>query len=256
MAGHPSPAGQGALTAATKGAALAIAPTSAGHGIIDAKRHTGPGGGLANDEDQPHDDGGTPPPRLPGPLPPELAALPAEELRAIFEESLLIANRWLHSPTRAREVVSDLYQKLTTTRRWDPTKAPLRVYVIHTMRSLMRHERGDRFTKKEREANVVFSEQYYAEPGASPEQMHLDHAEESRREARAKRHLEQLEQRIEGLPLARSIVQAHRERDFEKPAELASYLDAPVKDVYRALDMLRHHIGNIRKEDSDREGET
>ena len=192
---------------------------------------------------------------LPAKLPPELAALPPGELHAVFEEALIIATRMTRSPARGRELVSALYQKLTTTRRWDATRAPLRPFVVYTLRQLMRSERADGYSALERRGNEGFHREIRPERVDSPEEMNLEKAEADRREARAIRELAELERRIAGLPLAKRIVEAQRERDFEKPAHLAAYLQAPIEDVYRAQEMLRYHLKKIREETIG-EGET
>jgi len=185
---------------------------------------------------------------LPGRLPPELAALPPGELHAVFEEALIIATRMTSSPARARELLSALYVKLTTTRRWDATKAPLRPFVVYTLRQLLRSERAEGFSPRERKANEGFHREIRPERVDSPEEMNLEKAEADRREALAIRELAELERRIAHLPLAKRIVEAERERDFEKPAHLAAHLGEPVENVYRAQEMLRYHLRKIREE--------
>jgi hypothetical protein len=209
--------------------------------------------------DEKNDDGGEPESApgtaLPGTLPPELAALPPGELHAVFEEALIIATRMTQSPARARELLSLLYQKLTTTRRWDATRAPLRPFVVYTLRRLMQSERAEGYSARERKANEGYHREIRPERVGSAEEMNLEKAEADRREAVAIRELAELERRIADLPLAKRIVEAHRERDFAKPSDLAAHLQEPVENVYRAQEMLRYHLKKIR-EDARDEGET
>ena len=205
------------------------------------------------------DDGGEPQSApgtaLPGALPPELAALPPGELHAVFEEALIIATRMTQSPARARELLSLLYLKLTTTRRWDATKAPLRPFVVLTLRNLLRSERIDGFSRRETKANEGYHREIRPERVDSPEEMNLEKAEADGHEAIALRELAELERRVAGLPLAKRIPEAQRERDFEKAAQLAAHLREPVESVYRAQEMLRYHLKKIREEGCC-EGET
>jgi hypothetical protein len=217
--------------------------------LSDEKEHH-PNG--SDDGDEPPSAPGT---ALPGALPPELAALPPGELHAIFEEALILATRMTKSPARGRELLSALYKKVTTTRRWDATRAPLRPFVVYTLRQLMRSERAEGYSPRERKANEGYHREIRPERVDSAEEMILEKAEADRREAKAIRELAELERRIAGLPLAKRIVEAQRERDFEKPAHLAAYLREPVEDVYRAQEMLRYHLKKIREEGIG-EGET
>ena len=210
-------------------------------------------GGPADGDDTPPSSGGT----LPRDLPPELATLPPGELHAIFEEVLLLATRWLKSPARARELLSDVYRKLTTTRRGDPQKGTLRLYVVHMMRSLLRDQIQVKPGAREVAAREGYHREMRPERVDASDEMHLDRADADRRKAKAARELAKLEVRIEKLPLARRVLEAQRDAgeddDFSTPGKLAEHLGVPVKDVYRALEMLRYHIAKIREEDDESE---
>ena len=222
--------------------------------------HTNPGGDACPTRENNQEDSASPThgqldalfdPLMPGRLPAELEALGKAEVRAVFEEALLIGYRWTESKDRARELLSDLYVKITTTQRWDPTKAPLRVFVLRTLRNLMR--RGptiERVPARERKAMEGFHREMRPERVDSTEEMHLEKAYyEARHEASA-RQLAKLEERLEknGLELAQRIVAAYREKDYETRTELADDLGVPVRQVYRALEAMRYHLGEIEKE--------
>jgi hypothetical protein len=214
-----------------------------------------------SDESAPYEqaspDAEEPPPssggQLPRELPPELAALPPEELHAMFEEALLLATRWLKSPQRARALLSDVYRKLTTKRRWDPSKGTLRLYVVHMMRSLLREETFAKPGARVVAASEGYHREVRPERVDASDELHLERAEADRRRKKAASALVKLEARIANLPLARRIVDAQREAEESdeilSPAKLADRLGVPRKDVYRALEMLRHHMDKIREED-------
>ena len=113
----------------------------------------------------------------PGPLPPELEALGRDEVRAVFEEALLIGLRWTKSPDGARQLLSDLYVRMTTTQRWDPTQAPLRVFVMQTLRHLLATQPDRRPRPGTRaQGHGSLPPEIRPERVGSTEEMHLDAA--------------------------------------------------------------------------------
>jgi hypothetical protein len=192
-------------------------------------------------------------PMLPGRLPRELEALGKAEVRAVFEEALLLGYRWTKSQDRARALVSDLYVKITTTQRWDPTRAPLRVFVLQTLRHLLRHEpMTERISARERKAMEGFHREIRPERVDSAEEMHLEKAYYAARHEASARRLAKLEERLEqrGLGLARRIVDAYREKDYETRTEVADDLGVPVQQVYRAIETMRYHLEKIVEEET------
>ena len=85
---------------------------------------------LSHTADVEGDPSGEPPPSTPQPteVPPELKAVPDSELLEVFEAARAVALRKTKSRVEADVLVSDVFIKLTTTRRWDPQKAPLLPY--------------------------------------------------------------------------------------------------------------------------------
>ena len=86
----------------------------------------------------------------------------------------------------------------------------------------------------------------------STEEMHLEKAYYDERRETFARRLAKLEDRIEknGLHLARRIVDAYREKDYETRTDLADDLGVPVQQVYRAIESMRHHLEKIEEEET------
>jgi len=55
-------------------------------------------------------------------LPPELKAVAPDQMRAVLEAAALVALRLTKSKRLADELLSDVFDKLTTTRRWDRSR--------------------------------------------------------------------------------------------------------------------------------------
>jgi hypothetical protein len=184
---------------------------------------------------------------LPRELPPELAALPPGELAEAFEAALLFAARRLKSLPRARVLVSDVYTKLTRTRRWDPARGPLLRHVLGAVRSELSNQNTSKAPERESEAAEGFHREVRPDRVESPEELQLDHGEAARRRERAARELEQLAERVANLPVASAILRLQADEGMHKPAELAAALNVPQREIYRALEMLRYHLKKIRE---------
>jgi hypothetical protein len=199
--------------------------------------------------DPPTDQDAPPPsdPSLPRALPPELAELPPGELEAVLETAILVATRRLKSAPRARQLVSDVFTKLTRTRRWDSSRGPLLRHVLGALKSELSHQNTSKEPEREEIAHETFHREVRPDRVESAEELHLERGDAEVRRDRAARELEQLEARVANLPVASAILRLQREQGIHKPAEMAEALKVPVRDVYRALEMLRYHLKKLRE---------
>jgi hypothetical protein len=76
-------------------------------------------------------------------LPPELKTVSKEEFREVYTAATRLALGLMKSRTLADELVSDTFEALLTTRRWDPARGPLLRHVLGSMTSI----RSNKFKK-------------------------------------------------------------------------------------------------------------
>jgi hypothetical protein len=103
------------------------------------------------------DPSGEPPPSTPQPteLPPELKSVPDAELRKVLKAARASALRKTKSLPEAKVLVSDVFIKLTTTRRWDPQKAPLLPYFLLVLDSEFKNRVSSAAPEREEIMRVV-----------------------------------------------------------------------------------------------------
>ncbi len=180
---------------------------------------------------------------LPHALPPELAALASGELRAMLERAREVAIIWTKSKPQADELISDLYVKLTTTRRW--RKGPLLDHVLGVLRSELSHRRTSKTPVRERTAGEAYYREVRPHRVQSAEDDMLEHADAVRRQGRAADELRRLEERVAAHPLTRDVLRLKGE-GVHKAAEIARALQVPTRQVYLALESLKYHLQKIR----------
>jgi DNA-directed RNA polymerase specialized sigma24 family protein len=184
------------------------------------------------------------------PLPPEIASLPRDEFRAIYDRATQVVFGFTKSRPRTEELVQSASMLLLTTRRWDPSKGPLLQHFLGIVRSVLSHsysrektERGARAaqTREDFQREVVGTE------AASPEDATIDGTDGADRQAAAERELDELDASVAGSPDAQRVLRARRAGDRKKKAaEIALELGLPVERVYRANKLLLNHLRRIR----------
>jgi DNA-directed RNA polymerase specialized sigma24 family protein len=202
---------------------------------------------VGDTEARPIDVGDEPPPEdvLPVEVPAELAAVSKEELSDVLAALTQVANRvFKKDAPRAGALVSDVWMKLCTTRRWNPEKGPLKAWALGALKSELNHLFASKGAKKDTTAADGFHREVRPERVDSTEEMHLDRAEATRREARAVDKLARLKESIAPHPPAPDVL-ACKERGVDKPADIASELGLPVKQVYVSLDLIKRHLARL-----------
>jgi DNA-directed RNA polymerase specialized sigma24 family protein len=177
---------------------------------------------------------------------PELAAVTPKELQALFESLYRVALALTRSRARAEEVVENAFERLLTTRRWNPGKAPLAKHLAYIVKSLVMHEESSTRPERDQAAAEGFYRETETERAESSEQKNLLYAESASRQAEAARELEELRASVAHQPLVSEVLRK-REEGLERAADVAQALGVPVERVYRANEVLREHLKRIRQ---------
>ena len=187
-------------------------------------------------------------------LPPELLTVSKEEFREVYAAATRFALALMRDRARADDLVSETFEKLLTTRRWDPTKKPLLDHVLGAIRS----NRSNRFHSKAGEHAAVAHEGYQREEAGmeavSPETKNLERAEEEGAQADAEAELEALAKSVEKHAVAPRVL-ACRRAGKTKRSEIADELGVSPAEVSLANDVLRDHLRKIRARGSGKDGE-
>jgi DNA-directed RNA polymerase specialized sigma24 family protein len=156
---------------------------------------------------------------------------------------------------RAEDLVSDTFEKLMTTRRWDPEAG--QTFRYHVLGIVM-SERSNKFRSKADEREAVAHEGHQreevGEKADSPETKMLSRVEEERAQASAEAELDALAKSVERHPLAPQVL-ACRRAGKTKRAEIADALQVSPAEVSLANDVLKDHLKKIRARGSAAEGE-
>jgi len=183
--------------------------------------------------------------KLPRELPPELAVIPRNEFRAVWERVTLVALRITKSKLRADQLMSDVYAKLVTTRRWDPSKKPLEKHLFGTVRSLLNIE----YRSKQGEREALGNEGYHREvrPGhdVSVEDAVIEASDADARQTQAALEVEELRRRAASHPVMSGVLRC-KSGGINKAADIARELNASPKEVYRAIELLKDHLTRMR----------
>jgi DNA-directed RNA polymerase specialized sigma24 family protein len=196
---------------------------------------------AANDDDR--DDEIAPDAEEPNEFPPELKAVPQDEMRRVFEKAKLVALRLTKSKRRADELVSDVFVKLTTTRRWNPARKPLLEHVIGALRSELNNQYMSKAPERERTANEAYHRDVVPLRVESTEERMLARA-------KAVKEVRLLETRISKHALMHKVLQCKAD-GIDRPADIARALGVPAERVHRAIELLKHHLANIRAASDD-----
>ncbi len=184
-----------------------------------------------------------------GAVPPEIAALPPEEFRRIWEATTLVVFRITRSKVRTDQLMSDLFEKLTTTRRWDPSRRSLESHMRGALSSMMTHEYHSKKPEREAAAHAGHYREERGHHDPSPEQRILDASEAEERRAAAARQLESLEKWAERDPVMKGVLRG--KADGKKPAEIARDLGVAPHEVYKAIRALKEHMERMRAKQKD-----
>jgi DNA-directed RNA polymerase specialized sigma24 family protein len=193
------------------------------------------------------DPSGETPPSTPQPmeLPPELKSVPDSELRRVLKAARAVALRKTKSLPEAKVLVSDVFIKLTTTRRWDPQKAPLLPYFLLVLESEFMNRVTSAAPEHENTAREGFYREVRPDHSPSPEDAILEHAERQERRDHSRVELEALRARIEKHPLMPRVLECRGQG--MTPAEIARFLKVSEREVYGAIKLLKHHLTRIRE---------
>jgi DNA-directed RNA polymerase specialized sigma24 family protein len=180
-------------------------------------------------------------------LPPELLALPEEELRLACEALREIALKVNRRVEDAEDLYWSVWDKVRTTRRYDPAKGPLEPWLILIAKSVFSNAREKEALDAEHDATAADGYTREERPlvVASAEDDALAHAEREREKAEATDDLETLRARAAKHPIALQVLDMMA--DDLPPKEIAERLGVPPKKVYEASDSLRDYVKEIRE---------
>jgi len=185
-------------------------------------------------------------------LPPELKAVAPDQMRAVLEAAALVALRLTKSKRLADELLSDVFDKLTTTRRWDRSRGPLLDHVLGALRSVLNNQRTSKAPEREGVAHGDYHREVRPTVVESPEETVLEHEEAQLGRSRAARELGLLAARIDHHELAPKVLRCKSD-GIAPPAEIARTLGVPVRQVYQAIDLLKYHLEKIRADENDKD---
>jgi DNA-directed RNA polymerase specialized sigma24 family protein len=201
----------------------------------------GPESGPSSEDSPPSE---SPEPRE---LPPELKSLPRAELALALKKARILVRRKSGSDQIADDLVPSTFLKMTTTRRWDPAKGS---FVRHFL-GAVQSELGNLWKKEARARERPVgddSDLSDVEEGLlSAPSGECEIVSRADRLAKAERELRTLRERIAENPLLVRVL-AKREEGVERAADIATALGEPVKDIYRANELLKYHLRKIREE--------
>jgi DNA-directed RNA polymerase specialized sigma24 family protein len=190
-------------------------------------------------------------PILPDEIPPELAQLSKDEVRDLLVTMTGVALRLTKARPVADALVSDVWNKLCTTRRWQPDRGPLLRHALGALKSELHHQRASKKDEKDRRAGDGFHREVRGERERSAEQMQLEEAEADGKQKAAATQLERLAESVKDHPPAPDVL-ACKARGIDKPADIARALGVPVQKVYQSLDLLKRHLRRLQQDEGPR----
>jgi hypothetical protein len=198
-------------------------------------------------------DGPSSGPHLPDEIPAELAQLSRDELRDLLVTMTNVALKLTRARPRADALVSDVWNKLCTTRRWKPETGPLLRHALGALKSELHHQRASKKDDNDQTAADGFHREVRGERTESPETQQLEEAEADAKQRAAAATLERLTQSVKDHPPAPDVL-ACKARGIDKPADIARELGLPVAKVYQSLDLLKRHLRRLRRDDDGEDG--
>ncbi len=188
-----------------------------------------------------------PPSTAPMEMPPELASVPDRELREILRVARTYALKKTRSGAGADVLVSDAYMKLVTTRRWDPTRAPLLKYFLFVIKSEFSNQVTSAAPDRENSAHEGFHREVRPDHSPSAEDGILELGEQKERHDQSRTELDALKVRIARHSLMPRVLECRGEG--MTPGETARFLHVSERDVYAAIKLLKHHLTRVRETD-------
>jgi hypothetical protein len=184
-------------------------------------------------------------------LPPELRTISREEFRQVYATAARIALGIMRNRDAADRLMSDAFEALMTTRRWNPERGALLDHVAGILKSIRSNQFHSKAPERDRQARRDFQREEIGTKTASPEDRTLEHTEREASDREAETELEELARSVADQPLARSVLEkrleATKEGTPKRAGDVAAELGVPVKDVYKANDVLRDHLRAIRR---------
>jgi len=187
-------------------------------------------------------------------LPPELLTVSKAEFREVYAAAARLALALMKDRHRADLLVSDTFEKLLTTRRWDPKTKPLLDHVLGSMRSIRSNTFRSRAAAHDAVAHEGFQREEAGMEAESPETKTLARAEEEGAQTEAEAELDALAKSVETHALAPRVL-ACRRAGKTKRSEIADELGVSPAEVSLANDVLRDHLKKIRARRTGNEGE-
>jgi DNA-directed RNA polymerase specialized sigma24 family protein len=187
-------------------------------------------------------------------LPPELRAVPRAELVSAMRVVRAFVIKKTKSKLLADDFVPNVFVKITRTRRWNPAKGPFSRHYMLCMKSELSNYWKSKAPEKEAEAHEGFGREELPTKTPSVEDDIIREETEAEvaaaRQAKAARELLLLRARIAGHELMPGVLAA-LEHGTEERAAIARELRVPAQKVYRALDLMRHHLKKIRETEGE-----
>jgi DNA-directed RNA polymerase specialized sigma24 family protein len=171
-----------------------------------------------------------------------------EDLRAAYVAAMAFALALTRSKARAQDVVQDAFERLLTTRPWDPSKGPLDAHMMGIVRSLLNIARRSASARNEARAHEEYHAEVVGRQTESAEHETLEHAGAEERRTAAATVLEQLTARVAAHPVAPGVLRCRAE-GLQKAGDIATALGVPVDQVYRANELLKEQLQKIREAD-------
>jgi DNA-directed RNA polymerase specialized sigma24 family protein len=169
-----------------------------------------------------------------------------EQMRAAYEVAMVTALVITRSKVRAEEAVQDAFERLLTTRRWDPSKGSLERHMAGIVRSLLSISFHAAEPRKKAAAEVAFQDEVVGRTESPFETAALEAKELSEQDARSERQLERLRASVAHHPLASAVLRCHVDGIVE-PRRIARALGVSNERVHRANTLLRSYRDKIRE---------
>jgi DNA-directed RNA polymerase specialized sigma24 family protein len=185
-------------------------------------------------------------PANPPVLPPELASLSKTEMRDAYQAVAQLAFRITRSTSRTDELVQTTFERLLTTRRWDPEGGPLLHHLMGVVKSLLSISYKSKAKKHDEIAHDGFHREVVGESAGSVEDAIIEHADREAEHAGAAAELDELVARVARHPDATRVLRLKIDTGIDDAAEIAVELDLPVTRVYRINEVLKYHLERIR----------
>lgn len=192
-------------------------------------------------------------------LPPELRTISRDEFRQVYATAARIALGMMKNRDAADRLMSDSFEALMTTRRWNPERGALMDHVAGILKSIRSNQFHSKEPDREKKTGRDFQREEVGTKADSPEAKNLDHADREAADRGAETELDELARSVADQPLVKRVLEARLESTVEgtkkRAGDIAAELGVPVKEVYKANDVLRDHLRAIRKRRGTPEGE-